>query len=80
MFEEDIDVYVHKNIIMDIIELAEIYGFGYKLLQFTSYMYNICIEYEAKFEKQITEFIDDVNTVKQTTIFNTQQNYEQIFD
>lgn len=64
----DIDVAVSRKVFRDVQDLADIYGFGYLLLQRTHDTYNICIQYEQKFESEINAFIEDVNKIRLTII------------
>lgn len=67
-FGSDIDVVVSKKVLTDVIGLADVYGFGYLLLQRTHDTYNICIQYDKNFEQQIMAFIEDVNEIKRLII------------
>lgn len=67
-FANDIDVVVHSVNLKDVLDLAEIYGFGYKLLQRTYNTFNICIEFESAYQNQILAFIENVNEIKKTEI------------
>lgn len=65
MFDSDIDVYVPKEFLLDIQDLADMYEVNYFVYQTTAYVFNVCVQFEEKLISNIEEFI---NTVKQALI------------
>ena len=64
-FETDIDVYVPRNIVQEIQELADVCKVSYRLLQATEETFNVCITFEESKMQNIETFIENVNIIKQ---------------
>lgn len=71
--ENWLDVLIPHKIIQEVIELAEIYGFGFNQLQCSPINSIISIEYEDQYYDRIIDFISDVNIVRDTFLL-TEQN------
>lgn len=71
-FEYDIDVFVPKELIKDMCELADAFNLNYRILQATASVINICVTFEEDKTNELNEFITSIHQINY--LFNKQQN------